>query len=128
MSLTFLRLTPHNPIIARDGRPFGEGSGQSRQATLAAAVGGRRFAPHSPRQGTFPTRFHRGTAQSVCFAVAVARVFPTVGNELYLPAPYSDAVTEPSMDCRGIKTVHRVLPQPETPASPTSPRTCRCCL
>ena len=42
--------------------------------------------------------------------VEVAGVFPTIGRELYLPAP-ADAVAEPTDDGKRIQTVHRVSPQ-----------------
>jgi CRISPR-associated protein Cmr3 len=45
--------------------------------------------------------------------IAVAGVFPVHGGELYLPAP-NDAVAEPNENGKGIKFLHRVVPQPFT--------------
>ena len=111
MSVTTLQLTARDPIIARDGRPFGAGQGNrmrgltwplpsvvagSFRTALVKAYAGLDFENHMPQR---------------LMAIEVAGVFPTVGSELYLPAP-SDAVPEPTEDGKGIKTLHRVTPQP----------------
>src|SRR5947209_14075420 len=87
MSITILQLTPHDPIIARDGRPFGIGQGQRMRGLtwpLPSVVAGSfrtalvKANPSLDFAGDMPQRL---------MAVEVAGVFPTVENELYLPAP-----------------------------------------
>jgi len=111
MSVTILQLTPHDPIIARDGRPFGAGQGNRMR--------GLSWPLPSVVAGSFRTALVKagsgldfsGDMPQRLMAIEVAGVFPTVGSELYLPAP-NDAVAEPTEDGKGIKTVYRVTPQP----------------
>lgn len=113
MSMNILRLIPRDPVIARDGRPFGAGQGNrmrglawplpsvvagSFRTVLVKANAGLDFADDMPQR---------------LMAIEVAGVFPVDGGELYLPAPH-DAVAEPNEDGKGIKTIHRVTPQPWT--------------
>ena len=87
MSVTILQLSPHDPIIARDGRPFGAGQGNRMR--------GLGWLPPSVVAGSFRTalvKAHPGLnfADDMphrLMAIEVAGVFPTVGSELYLPAP-----------------------------------------
>ncbi len=111
MSVTILQLTPRDPIIARDGRPFGAGQGNRMRGLgwpLPSVVAGSfrtalvKAHPDLDFGGDMPQRL---------MDIEVAGVFPTVGKDLYLPAP-NDAVPEPTEDGKGIKTVHRVTPQP----------------
>lgn len=108
-----LQVTPHDPLVARDGRPFGVGQGNrmrglswplpsvvagSFRTALVKSSGGLDFS------GDIPQRLMQ---------VAVAGVFPVHGGELYLPAP-NDAVAEPNENVKGMKFLHRVVPQPIT--------------
>lgn len=108
-----LQLTPHDPLIARDGRPFGAGQGNrmrglpwplpsvvagSFRTALVKSSGGLDFS------GDIPQRLMQ---------IAVAGAFPVHGGELYLPTP-NDAVAEPNENGQGIKFLHRVVPQPIT--------------
>ena len=111
MSVTTLQLTAHDPIIARDGRPFGAGQGNRMRGLnwpLPSVVAGSfrtalvKANPQLDFAGDMPQRL---------MEIEVAGVFPSVGQELYLPAP-SDAVAEPTKDGKGIQNVHRVTPQP----------------
>lgn len=110
MSTTTLRLTPHDPIIARDGRPFGAGQGNRMHGMawpLPSVVAGSfrtalvKANPNLDFRNNMPQRL---------MDIAVAGAFPTVGDQLYLPAP-SNAVAEPDEDGKSIKMVHRVTPQ-----------------
>lgn len=110
---TFLQLTPHDPLVARDGRPFGAGQGQRMR--------GLPWPLPSVVAGSFRTALIKAT-QGLDFSadipqrlmqIAIAGVFPVHGGELYLPAP-NDAVAEPNENGKGIKLLHRVVPQPIT--------------
>lgn len=110
MSVRFLNLTPHDPLIARDGRPFGAGQGNRMR--------GLPWPLPSVVAGSFRTALVKATNDldfsgdmpQRLFQVAVAGVFPVHEQELYLPAP-NDAVAEPGDGGKRIKTVHRVSPQ-----------------
>lgn len=87
MSITSLHLTARDPIIARDGRPFGAGQGNRMRSLswpLPSVVAGSfrtalvKAHPALDFSGDMPHRL---------MAIEVAGVFPTVGEELYLPAP-----------------------------------------
>jgi CRISPR-associated protein Cmr3 len=91
MTTIYLTLTALDPIVARDGRPFGEGQGgrmkSLRWPTPSVAAGSLRTAvvkadPRLDFAGDMPERLQQ---------LAVAGPFPAYGGELYLPAP-ADAV------------------------------------
>jgi CRISPR-associated protein Cmr3 len=120
MSTILLQLTAHDPIIARDGRPFGINQGQRMR--------GLPWPLPSVVAGSFRTALVKanlnldfsGDMPQKLLAVEVAGVFPIYKDkgephkdksELYLPAP-NDAVTELEADGKKIKTIHRVTPQP----------------
>lgn len=100
---TFLRLTTHDPLVARDGRPFGIGQGNRMRGLpwpLPSVVAGSfRTALVKAGTGDFsgdtPERLKR---------IAVAGVFPVHNNNLYLPAPNDCAWDEKT------GTIHRVQP------------------
>lgn len=106
-----LQLTPHDPLVARDGRPFGVGQGNRMRGLpwpLPSVVAGSfrtALVKSNPDWDFSWAKFK----QADLLKVAVAGVFPVHGGELYLPAP-NDAVAEPNENGRGIKTVHRVWP------------------
>ncbi len=110
MSDYILQLVPRDPIVARDGRPFGVGQG-NRMRSLAwplPSVGAgslrttlAKASPSLDFSGDIPQRLQK---------VAVAGLFPVHKEQLYLPAP-NDAVAEPAKNGPGIETVHRVIPR-----------------
>lgn len=110
----FLQLTPHDPLVARDGRPFGVGQGNRMRGMawpLPSVVAGS-FRTALVK-GSLGLDFSENMPQRL-MQIAVAGVFPILMNngnpqEMYLPAP-SDAVAEPSDDGTGIKAVHPVIP------------------
>jgi len=108
MSVTLLQLTANDPIIARDGRPFGVNQGRRMRGLpwpLPSVVAGSfrtalvKASSDTGFSGDVPERLKK---------IAVAGVFPVYDEELYLPAP-GDALAEPTDD-KKIKTVHRVVP------------------
>lgn len=107
-----LQLTAHDPLIARDGRPFGAGQGRRMRGLpwpLPSVVAGSfrtALVKSNPAFDFSWQKFKQEDLQNV----AVAGVFPVHGNELYLPAP-NDAVGEPNENGKGIKKLHRVVPQ-----------------
>lgn len=87
MNVVTLQLTARDPIIARDGRPFGAGQGNRMRGLgwpLPSVVAGSfrtalvKANPSLDFAGGMPQRL---------MAIEVAGIFPTVENELYLPAP-----------------------------------------
>jgi CRISPR-associated protein Cmr3 len=110
MSVAIMHLTPRDPIIARDGRPFGVGQG-NRMRGLAWPL-------PSVIAGSFRTALVKanltldfaGEMSQRLMAIEVAGVFPVHTGELYLPAA-NDAVAEPVEAGQGIKTIHRAAPQ-----------------
>jgi CRISPR-associated protein Cmr3 len=110
---TILELTPHDPLIARDGRPFGAGQGNRMRGLpwpLPSVVAGSfRTALVKSCNGDFS-----GDIPERLLQIAVAGVFPVrmennQAKELYLPAP-NDAVAEPNEEGLGSNPVHRVQP------------------
>ena len=101
-----LEITPNDPLIARDGRPFGEGQGNRMRGlpwplpsvvagsfrTALVKVSGHDFSGNMP--------------QTLLERVEVHGLFPVHGEELYLPAP-NDCVWDDKTD-----KVHRVQPIP----------------
>jgi len=109
MSVTVLRLTARDPIIARDGRPFGAGQGNRMHGLSwplpSVLAGSFRTALVKADQtlsfdGDMPQRLKR---------IEVAGGFPSVGRELYLPAP-NDCLWDEKTN-----RVHRVQPIPLEP-------------
>lgn len=87
MPVTILRLTARDPIIARDGRPFGAGQGNRMRGLnwpLPSVVAGSlrtalvKANPNLDFSGYMPRQL---------LDVDVAGVFPAVEDEVYLPAP-----------------------------------------
>ena len=104
MSVTTLQLTARDPIIARDGRPFGAGQGNRMR--------GLSWPLPSVIAGSFRTAlvkanpsldFTKNTPVEL-LRVEVAGVFPTVVQELYLPAP-NDCLWDEETE-----KIHRVQP------------------
>lgn len=111
MTEVTLQLTARDPIVARDGRPFGAGQGNRMRGLnwpLPSVVAGS-FRTALVKAN--PSLDFAGDMPQKLMEIEVAGVFPTFKNELYLPAP-SDAVAEPTEDGTAIKLVHRVAPQP----------------
>lgn len=106
----FLQVTPHDPLVSRDGRPFGIGQGRRMRGLpwpLPSVVAGS-FRTAVVKKGTAD---FSGDMPQRLMRVAVAGVFPVHGGQLYLPAP-GDALAEPKNHGEGIKLLHRVCPQP----------------
>jgi len=106
---TILQITPHDPLIARDGRPFGAGQGNRMRGLpwpLPSVVAGS-FRTALVKAGTGD--FSGDMPTTLLEKVHVAGVFPVHERTLYLPAP-NDAVTEPTKDGKEIKAIHRVRP------------------
>lgn len=104
MSTTYLTLTPQDPIIARDGRPFGAGQGNRMRSLswpLPSVVAGsyRTALVKASENLTFD-----GGMPGQLMKIDVAGVFPCVKKELYFPAP-NDCVWDEKTD-----TIHRVQP------------------
>ena len=105
-----MQVTPHDPLVARDSRPFGAGQGNRMRSLLwplpSVVAGAFRTAlvkamPHVDFSGNMPQRLMQ---------IGVAGLFPVHQDQLYLPAPH-DAVAEPKEIGKGIKKLHRVVPQ-----------------
>lgn len=110
MSVVTLQLTARDPIVARDGRPFGAGQGNRMRGLgwpLPSVVAG---SFRTALVKADPSLDFAGDMPWLLMQIEVAGVFPTVKNELYLSAP-NDAVAEPTEDGKAIKLVHRVTPQ-----------------
>lgn len=106
MSVTTLELTAHDPIIARDGRPFGVGQGNRMRSLswpLPSAVAG---AFRTALVKANPSLDFTNDTPLEVLRVEVAGVFPMLDRELYLPAS-SDCV----WDAKTAK-VFRVGPVP----------------
>lgn len=106
----YLQIAPHDPLVSRDGRPFGAGQGNRMRGLpwlLPSVVAGsfRTALVKSGRELDFS-----GDIPQRLLQIAVAGLFPVHGGALYLPAP-NDAVAEPNDEGKGIKTLHRVTPQ-----------------
>jgi len=96
MSL-FLKITPRDPLVARDGRPFGAGASERMRSldwpypsvlagslrTLAGKLAGGRFDPQTVAD---------------LKRLAVAGPLPLVDGELYFPVP-ADFVVRPDGKC-----------------------------
>ena len=90
---TMIELTCRDPIVSRDGRPFGAGQGNRMRSAgwpLPSVVAG---ALRSAIGTAAQRDFSADTAQELR-QVAVAGVFPAADGQLYLPAP-RDCVVHP---------------------------------
>lgn len=104
-----LKVVPHDPLIARDGRPFGARQGNRMR--------GLPWPLPSVVAGSFRTTFVKanpevdfaGETPKQLMRIAVAGAFPVHGNTLYLPAP-SDCVAKPGDDGKSIEAVHATVP------------------
>ena len=92
MTTTYLQLTAHDPIVARDGRPFGVGQGNRMKGLSwpypSVVAGSFRTALTKFTGGDFA-----GDMPRKLLAIAVAGVFPVAEDGLYLPAP-NDCIVE----------------------------------
>lgn len=94
--MTYLTLTPRDPIVARDGRPFGDGQGNRMRSTgwpLPGVVAGS-FRTMLAKE--CDQRFEPDVQERL-LQIAVAGVLPCAGGELLLPAP-NDCVIEQNKD------------------------------
>lgn len=91
---TMLELTCRDPIVSRDGRPFGDGQGNRMRSTdwvLPSVVAG---SLRSTLGKAAQRAFSIETALEL-LQVEVGGVFPQVDGTLYLPAPH-DCVVHPT--------------------------------
>ena len=90
---TMLELTPRDPIVSRDGRPFGAGQGNRMRSAgwlLPSVVAG---SLRSTIGKEAQREFSAATTQEL-LQVEVAGVFPQADGTLFLPAP-QDCVFHP---------------------------------
>ncbi len=93
MTVTTVDLTCRDPIVSRDGRPFGAGQGNRMRSLgwlLPSVVAGSLRTVIGKESGK---GFSDQTAQEL-LEVSVAGVFPVADQQLYLPAP-QDCVVHP---------------------------------
>lgn len=104
MNTTVLELSPQDPLIARDGRPFGAGQGNRMRGLpwpMPSVVAGSlrtalvKAGPALDFSGDMPQRL---------LQIAVAGVYPVHCSELYLPSP-NDCVWDENTG-----KIHRVQP------------------
>jgi CRISPR-associated protein Cmr3 len=83
---SFLSLYPHDPIIARDGRPFGAGQGHRMRSLKwpypSVLAGSVRTLIGKCAGGTFDAKLVAALKES-----QVAGPFPLLEGELYFPSP-----------------------------------------
>ncbi len=100
---TFLRVSGRDPLVARDGRPFGAGQGNRMRSSgwlnPSVLAGSFRTTLAKAADREFDT-----TTQDELLQIEVAGVLPLVGEELYLPAP-NDCVMDDN------KNVYRARPE-----------------
>jgi CRISPR-associated protein Cmr3 len=83
---TFLRISGRDPLVARDGRPFGAGQGNRMRSagwlhpSVVAGSFRTTLAKEAPRD-------FDATTQDELLCIEVAGVLPLAGGQLYLPAP-----------------------------------------
>jgi CRISPR-associated protein Cmr3 len=101
MKTEYLRITATDPLISRDGRPFGAGQGNRMRGLTW-------FLP-SVVAGSFRTNFVKAcpeldfsgdTPQKLLTEISVAGVLPACDNQLYFPAP---------LDCAWHKETKAIL-------------------
>jgi CRISPR-associated protein Cmr3 len=92
VTVSYLTLSAHDPIIARDGRPFGANQGNRMHGLPwpypSVVAGSFRTALVKANGGDFT-----GDTPKTLLEIPVAGVFPVAGGELHLPAP-NDCVVE----------------------------------
>ncbi len=83
---TFLRISGRDPLVARDGRPFGAGQGNRMRSSvwLYPSVVAGSFRTMLAKEAN--RRFDAAT-QDELLKIEVAGVLPLAGERLYLPAP-----------------------------------------
>jgi CRISPR-associated protein Cmr3 len=116
MTASYLQLTAHDSIVARDGRPFGVGQGNRMKGLgwlyPSVVAGSFRTALVKATGGDFT-----GDTPQRLMRVPVAGVFPVADGLLYLPAP-NDCVVEETTREEGENTklvVHRTAPAAMNP-------------
>lgn len=106
--MTYLRLTPRDPVVARDGRPFGAGSGRRMKSLdwLLPSVAAGSFRT---MLGKMDARGFNAEAVAELKQIAVAGPLPVWGSSLFLPAPKDFALRTDPRECfrlrpRALKT------------------------
>lgn len=84
--MKFLRISGRDPLVARDGRPFGVGQGNRMRPSgwLYPSVVAGSFRTMLGKEAG---RRFDATTQDELLAIRVAGALPLVGEQLYLPAP-----------------------------------------
>lgn len=85
MSIVYLAVTPHDPIIARDGRPFGRGQGirmRSLDWPYPSVLAGSLRTMLGKMNGGFSDKNVKELLK-----IKVAGPLPIKGEKLYLPIP-----------------------------------------
>jgi CRISPR-associated protein Cmr3 len=86
----YLKISPHDPVIARDGRPFGAGSGHRMKSLdwlYPSVAAGSVRTLLGKRSGGFA-----GDVPNELRKVEVAGPLPEIGGQLYFPRPLDIAV------------------------------------
>ncbi|VTS00801.1 type III-B CRISPR module-associated Cmr3 family protein [Tuwongella immobilis] len=99
MNELYLRLTAQDPLVARDGRPFGAGSGTRMKslAWLSPSVVAGSFRTAWAKHNEIENQTFNDALVKKLKAFEIAGVFPMVADELYLPCP-NDVVLVPNKD------------------------------
>ena len=106
MQLNTFQITANDPVVARDGRPFGAGQGRRMRGLpwpLPSVVAG---SLRSALVKADPQADFEGDTPKQLLGLSVAGVFPVVDSTLYLPKP---------LDCvwnSETNATHAVKPQP----------------
>ncbi|HUE00056.1 MAG TPA: type III-B CRISPR module-associated protein Cmr3 [Bryobacteraceae bacterium] len=103
--MTYLRLTPRDPVVARDGRPFGAGSGRRMKSLdwlLPSVVAGSFRTMH----GKMDARGFNADAVAELKQIAIAGPLPVWKSSLFLPAPKDFALQSEPREC------FRIRPRP----------------
>jgi CRISPR-associated protein Cmr3 len=113
MTTEYLQLVALDPLVARDGRPFGIDQGNRMKGLgwlyPSVVAGSFRTALVKASGGDFA-----GDTPQKLLGIAVAGVFPVAGDELCLPAPHDCVVEEMWQEREGKKekthVAHRAAP------------------
>ena len=109
MTAHYFRIAAVDPVIARDGRPFGLNQG-TKMRSLAWPL-------PSVMAGSFRTGMvkangqdsYGGNIRNSLIALEIWGGFPLAASQLYLPRPM-DAVGRPTEDGKHLSTVYQVTP------------------
>ncbi len=109
MTYTYLEISGLDPIVARDGRPFGDGTGNRMRGLpwpLPSAVAGS--ARRAILVGQPDRTFDEATIEEL-LQVEVAGLLPVADDRLFLPAPLNCVWSGDTKNGPGV--VYRAIPQ-----------------